>query len=1318
MENRPKSLLITLLALLLAPATASADPITIVATLAPLIGGTAAAFVATYGAGMLAVGLALNMTAQARRKAKAMAARQRAEYNASLADRMATIVSADAPQKVVYGRSYVGGTIVAMFTTDRPTPPQGATDGPNVFSGEFKLEGKNKDALRHLVVVLTAHECEALGSVRVDGTEVGPLDADGYPTSGEFFKAQDLYMRKSFVVPASGVLNLGTAPKSVEMVTSTYDLGDRGRVGTTSHAFTLSGANVQVSPTLLGQTVVVTFSRTYQMSSVRVRLHRGYPGEPADAYLMSVLPDKWTADHRLSGYSYAVLTLDLNERRFQGGPPSFQVDVLGKKVYDPRNGLTAWSDNPALCAADFLNSSMWAGNSRVSVIQADLVAAANVCDEAIDNYTGQVRVASDFLDVWKVAGFGFVSPALLSTKIRRYTCNGSFSTDDDPESVLDYLRESMAGDAFVAGGWRLFAGAWATPVATLDIAQADGQVEVSQVGASWGSVVNSVRGNFLPVTEVASKDFEPYINGALEGADGQRLWDDLSFPFTNQQYRCHNLARIRVEKSRNGLVLRWPASVEAWGLQPGDRVWVKYPTLLGSAPKTFRVTEWSFSLSSPVMLTLEEDSPATWDLVDQTVPDQTPNTTLPDPFYVPGVVSLSASSGEPVDLMLLADGSVIPSITLSWARTDEVPTGSTITIQYTRDAAGVTPVLSHRVPADQSGTRLTGVTEGEILMIRARYETSMGEGPWSVISHSVVGKLAPPSAVPSASLALSEGYLVLTWGEVGDVDVNTYEVRLADTGWGDDLHVFKGSARSCQVEAAAAGTARTWYVRALDSSGKYSTVSRSASYTLAAVPTPSGGSYSYSDTSLTSAEVLLEWGSVVSPLGAVVYEVTYAGNVVPSATSRITLPADWIGVRSFTVTAIDRAGNRSSGMVIPAEKLAPASVTGLRAQVIDNVVMLYWKLPARTSLPLSHVRIKRGATWATAIDVGTKSGEFTTITELVGGVFSYWVAAVDTDDNESTPVGVVANVSQPPDFKFNGQFVSDFSGTLSNAVLDGAGVLLPVNTTETFAQHFTTRGWASVADQIAAGYPLYTQPGATSGYYEQIYDYGSSLGSSNVTVELEGESLAGSPTVTVTLSFSNGGAYTDYPGVTSVFATAFRYVKVRVEVTQTAVGGTYKINALRLNLQSKLKNDSGSAAIGDATAAPNGTVINFNSEFVDIESITSVGMGTAQVTAVTEFKDSLLYGTYSVTSNVATITATAHELVVGQNVRLDFSSGLGIRGVYTVASVPNANSFTVSMGASNTSGSVTAYWSGFRVRLYNAAGTRVSGTVSWAARGY
>lgn len=69
-----------------------------------------------------------------------------------------------------------------------------------------------------------------------------------------------------------------------------------------------------------------------------------------------------------------------------------------------------------------------------------------------------------------------------------------------------------------------------------------------------------------------------------------------------------------------------------------------------------------------------------------------------------------------------------------------------------------------------------------------------------------------------------------------------------------------------------------------------------------------------------------------------------------------------------------------------------------------------------------------------------------------------------------------------------------------------------------------------------------------------------------------------------------------------------------------------------------------------------------------------------------------LSGTYArlAASTTVTVTATAHGQIVGNQVNLDFTSGTALDGIYTVVTVADANTFTVTTAASTaTSGNVT-----------------------------
>ena len=67
-----------------------------------------------------------------------------------------------------------------------------------------------------------------------------------------------------------------------------------------------------------------------------------------------------------------------------------------------------------------------------------------------------------------------------------------------------------------------------------------------------------------------------------------------------------------------------------------------------------------------------------------------------------------------------------------------------------------------------------------------------------------------------------------------------------------------------------------------------------------------------------------------------------------------------------------------------------------------------------------------------------------------------------------------------------------------------------------------------------------------------------------------------------------------------------------------------------------------------------------------------------------------LSGTYSQSGTTVTVAATAHGLLAGSSINVDATSGTAVDGIYTVATVTNANTFTYTAGTSlTTSGNIT-----------------------------
>lgn len=132
--------------------------------------------------------------------------------------------------------------------------------------------------------------------------------------------------------------------------------------------------------------------------------------------------------------------------------------------------------------------------------------------------------------------------------------------------------------------------------------------------------------------------------------------------------------------------------------------------------------------------------------------------------------------------------------------------------------------------------------------------------------------------------------------------------------------------------------------------------------------------------------------------------------------------------------------------------VAPSQPT-ITQQVVDNNVLLQWN-DCTATLPVATYELRRGAAWAGATLIGTKSGRFTSVFETVGGSYTYWLAGIDSAGNYGTPGSVVAVVNQPPDYVLRLDQNSAWSGTKNNALLTEGTLVLGLNLTETYEQHF------------------------------------------------------------------------------------------------------------------------------------------------------------------------------------------------------------------------------------------------------------------------
>lgn len=464
-------------------------------------------------------------------------------------------------------------------------------------------------------------------------------------------------------------------------------------------------------------------------------------------------------------------------------------------------------------------------------------------------------------------------------------------------------------------------------------------------------------------------------------------------------------------------------------------------------------------------------------------------------------------------------------------------------------------------------------------------------------------------------------------------------------------------------------------------------------------------------------DCILRWDSPDTGLPIDYFEIEYDSHIYKTKSNQYRVPVYWGGSKLFNVRCVNTLGAISNNVTTEV-LISNPKMLNLQTEVIDNNVLLRWSAEPG-SLPIDVFMLYKGADANNLIEIGEKKGTFTTVFENTSGIYTYWMAPIDSAGNIGTKLSATTTVNQPPDYILNTDWYSKFTGTKVNAVSDGNTLVLPINTSENISQHFDTRSWVSAQAQVNAGYPIWIEPFSNSGSYTEVFDYGAVLASSMITLNIDKHILKGTPTITNTISISpDGVTYTDYVDQLQVFGTGFRYVKVKIAVT--GVSSAVSLNTINVRLDSKLRNDGGTgySAVPITTTSITGSGSIGTAVFA-AQPIAPYSVG--QRIVITGATPTAWNGTYKVltcsTTNVTfshtnTVAATVQGVIDsgGTTVRFNnaFTDITNIQitpigttpmiGIYDFQDVPNPTSF--------------------KVLLYNNSGARVNGSFSWTVRGY
>lgn len=538
----------------------------------------------------------------------------------------------------------------------------------------------------------------------------------------------------------------------------------------------------------------VTTGQYAGAAAVRVQL--GAAGDPADAALVSSGVG-WTTAHKLTGVAYLVVELNWNQDIFPAGIPNIKAKIRGKKVYDPRTATTAWSANAALCARDYLISSYGLECTSDELDDASFIAAANIADESIALAAGGTEA--------------------------RYACHGVVDTGQTPRAIMEGLLSSGAGFLVWTGGkYVLHAGAYTAPAVTLTADDLRDSIKV-RPRIARRDLFNAVRGTFVdPAQYWQPTDFPPVSNATYAVQDGgQVIWRDVALPFTTSAATAQRIAKLMLERSRQGITVEFPAKLTAFKVATLDTVMLTI-SQLGWSAKEFKVLEWKFSADGGVDLLLQEETAASysWNSGMETVIDPAPDTNLPDPGTVqaPGTPSVSEAPYETT-----GSAGVKTRVTVAFASVDAYAISQRLNW---RAAGGAWATLP-----DQRDTTfvLDDVAPG-VYEFRAATVNVFGvASAWSATTtKEVLGLAAVPAAVSGFTVIKSAGFALAEWALHPDLDVRIggrivvrHSPLTSGAQWEDGIIVqeFNGDAVSGSLPLMTG----TYMAKAKDSSGNWST---------------------------------------------------------------------------------------------------------------------------------------------------------------------------------------------------------------------------------------------------------------------------------------------------------------------------------------------------------------------------------------------------------------------------------------------------------------------------------------------------------------
>lgn len=499
----------------------------------------------------------------------------------------------------------------------------------------------------------------------------------------------------------------------------------------------------------------------------------------------------------VAGCTYVYLKCEYDATQFPQ-QPGVRATINGlNTIYDPRTGNTGFTNNWALCLADFLTNPVYGLGDKVNTAQ--LIAAANVCDEAIELAAGGTEP--------------------------QYTCNYRFDSSMAPGSVIDAILAGAAGRiSYVGGEWMIYPAYWQGPSAEFNETALTAEVSWKPY-RSTRDLINRVTATFIAPTYPYSStvtagvpntsnlyDGNGFYNGINEGVVNSTLdWQQTDSPMyatdslhgyptdqylnedggierpqdltlasvcsVGQSQRVQKVTLLRNRQQGSGTL---EMNLSAFGVQSADVILLT-AGLAGWTGKVLEVIGTSFVIqegsgegdapSIRYKMTVQETDPSVyeWSTTEELTVYDIPANPAQTPAIPVAPTNMQLTSGVGTAIVG-ADGSVQAVIVVSFD-TPEDPLAVAVQVQYQQ--VGTAPWLSApSIDISLNSGQITPVIAGQLYNVQIRTARASGAvSPWvQILDYEVattpsflgtLGTEVPVIAANAASAATVPGEMLI-----------------------------------------------------------------------------------------------------------------------------------------------------------------------------------------------------------------------------------------------------------------------------------------------------------------------------------------------------------------------------------------------------------------------------------------------------------------------------------------------------------------------------------------------------------------------------